>query len=146
MREIKFRAWDGKKMYNHGILKFNGLIIKQYVEYNQYCCEEQIKEKSAQHDIMQFTGLKDLDEIEIYEGDIIHWVVIGDIEGNPEDIGRERDMGNHEVIFKNGKFSIPKPEIPIGHINTSVKIIGNIYKNPELIDVDYTTDETEVKN
>ncbi|GAG84523.1 unnamed protein product, partial [marine sediment metagenome] len=40
---------------------------------------------------------------------------------------------NHEIIFKNGKFTIQKPDIPVGHINEKSEVIGNIYENPELL-------------
>jgi len=58
MREIKFRAWDN--MYQK-IVTFPSLaeLFKNYeTEYKRF-------------ELMQYTGLKDMDSTEIYEGDIV---------------------------------------------------------------------------
>jgi len=77
--------------------------------------------------LMQFTGLKDKNGTEIYEGDIVT--------RNNED--------NGEVIYTNDCFVISIPKMISGQkyleqrglfVNQPVlEIIGNIYENPELL-------------
>ena len=55
MREIKFRAWDGEKMRCD---IYSGDCLNTFFE-------------TATIPMMQFTGLKDINGIEIYEGDIV---------------------------------------------------------------------------
>ena len=54
-REIKFRAWDGKKMLPNRTV-FNGA---------DWDCE---RDAATGNPIMQYTGLKDRNGKEIYEG------------------------------------------------------------------------------
>ena len=79
--------------------------------------------------ILQFTGLRDKNGVEIYEGDI---VVL---------FGANKPI---EIIFKNGSFGycvpIHKDFCPIACNNyfnfkrLDIKVIGNIYENPELLE------------
>ena len=58
MRELKFRAWDGKKMcYDpDNCYLWNGILVPP-----------------ADDIIMQYTGLHDKNGVEIYDGDVVHY-------------------------------------------------------------------------
>lgn len=126
-REIKFRCWDNNKMYYHvqaGGFEYTvpSIYVKRNGAYEWFDC-------TPESIVMQFTGLKDKNGAEIYEGDILR--SIGD---------------GFEVIFQDGCFA-GKHKNSKGWIDLRIfndkrsykklitiwEVIGNIYQNPELI-------------
>ena len=118
MREIKFRVWDklNKEMFDVEIINFQERrVYKDTVSYRKF---EDIE-------LIQYTELKDKNNKEIYEGDILS-------DGNNEK--------PYKVIFENGSF---RAEFEgdfneysfdlIDVVAQGCEIIGNIYENPELI-------------
>ncbi len=107
-REIKFRAWDKEDQCMRYSLE---LDCKWNIILCLSCPER--------YQVMQYTGLKDKNGKEIYEGDILEW---GD-EGS-QVVWRENDaMFEIERIF-NG-FSTREV--------CEYTIIGDIYSTPELL-------------
>ncbi len=122
MRENKFRVWDRdeKKMIYHDE---QGWMIdienpKQICRWDGLC--------KSDVEIMQYTGFKDYNDKEIYEGDIIQCqgdeiptekLVIQNMPDSLEDLLCIRDeTSGHAMGF-----------------GVLWEIIGNIYENPELI-------------
>ncbi len=125
MREIKFRAWDGKDMLNidHWTLSMINWTLSMI---NQHIPEN--------HIIMQYTGLKDKDKSESYAGDLYQ------ININPE----EKVL--HQIVWLNRMacFALwPVPEdrgyLPpiygreFADIIENNTPIGTIHTHPELI-------------
>jgi len=128
-REIKFRAWDiaTQTMY--------------YSDENQtvWCGGKTCSVKGINGQIpgnyipMQYTGLKDKNGVEIYEGDIINdpewWWGPGEVFLNVGECGPCKGDSVMSYICR-GKE---------GHVSHNiwngewVEVIGNIYENPELI-------------
>lgn len=112
MRKLRFRAWDGKSMK----LAFD---LSQNPKYWW--------EENKDYPLMQYSGVKDSEGIDIYEGDIV--------KGYFEDLGEEIGL----VVFKQG-FQIEIEGIEnlddvsgwLEHAK-KIEIIGNIYENPDLI-------------
>lgn len=83
--------------------------------------------------IGQYTGLKDKNGKEIYEGDIIH------IPENWEEYGWASGE-NYEIDFKDGRFRLKPKYKPNAtgydlEFTNEIEVIGNIYDNPELLEV-----------
>ncbi len=125
MREIKFRAWNKtrQKMYQVTSLftknnskDFQGKFVEVGIDNNDY-----------QEDciLMQFTGLKDKNGKEIYEGDI----VVGNL-GYYEIRWDSIETGffGHRVDKKGTSHFLNKLSLLKEH-----EVIGNIYENPELL-------------
>jgi len=136
MREIKFRAWeiDDKKMclvFGQGTKEVIAIgvneAIKRYLEDDNWA-------------IMQFTGLKDRYEKEIYEGDVLKLTCSWKTSGESINIVeyKEEKYGGHRLNFKfvKGNKEIWDEDVcPItGWIEKycTIEIIGNKYENPEL--------------
>ncbi len=120
MREIKFRAWDTvtRKMYLDVGLFLNS---SNAFEENNYEGLFINPSRNSVFKLMQFTGLHDKNGKEIWEGDIIHMPA----------------YETQEVLFKQGMFCIEEDGswFPISQFYSTTEVIGNIYENPELLEV-----------
>ena len=121
MREIKFRSWNENE--NKMTTPFTWINDSNMIS-TQMC-------SSPTHELMQFTGIKDSDGVDIYEGDIVH---IDYIEYRPSPFNIESFNGVVKFIY--GSFVIEKNSA-IGDFlfqeTALVKVLGNIHQNPELI-------------
>ena len=111
-REIKFRSWDGKSWYNFNLL-------------------------SDENPIMQYTGLKDRNDVEIYEDDIVQ---------NATGQVARVQMGQYEHYFEDqvspaygvyftGDDGFFFSEHLKENGKVDVEVIGNVYENSELLKV-----------
>ena len=114
MREIKFRTFYKDEN-----------ILYRDVDISSECLP--IDDENVV--IMQYTGLKDKNGVEIYEGDIL-----AGCNGSINGFGKR--WGNYSIYFKDGKFNVPLWGT-LEHQDSThwVEVIGNIYENPELLHV-----------
>lgn len=111
MREFKFRVWDkGSKQMD---------LLPDWE-----CLDGQIWLALVHYEIMQYTGLKDKNGKDIYEGDVLN------------DPGGFPSPCNAVVVFEYGQFKAVRGNYiinPSEHWNW-LSVDGNIYENPELLE------------
>ncbi|MEK5425346.1 YopX family protein [Cytobacillus sp. FSL R7-0680] len=125
MREIKFRAWDKSRKE------------MEYIN-NMYWFEENGVDDINNNvflDFMQYTGLKDKNGKEIYEGDEVE---LNDFDSLRTGGHTEDNILQGEVSFSCGAWIVITERGHYDLYNALVndeefEIIGNIYENPELI-------------
>lgn len=114
MREIKFRAWEKN--------------LKEIIPvYNIDFEKKMINTDSAwrlfdETELMQSTGLKDKNDKEIFEGDIVSF----------------KDWKPKAVVFSEkyyAGFTLGRTDLFLSSFDAiHMKVIGNIYENPELLE------------
>ena len=139
MREIKFRAWDSKPLEGKAKMIYGIDSIKTFYE-GIYLIDEVLNPEKAgapEIKIMQFTGLKDKNGKEIYEGDIIQ----GDYENNKE---RGAVYWNTETASFDVDDSEWRSCENLECSEEYYEVIGNIYENPEFLKCKKTVTEEEL--
>ena len=137
-REIKFRVWDGDGFLNsdtYCLFPMDGygnlLEVRKLMEYGRM-------ETLADAVMVRYTGLKDKNGVEIYEGDILEWGMSHD-QTNPLPRMKFVEFYEPQLIYK---------AVDVGDLPASVdylyearpdstrwcKVVGNIYENPELLE------------
>lgn len=119
MREIKFRCWC---LDNNEWEKDLVLLSPNGGKYHATNSRGLMNIRPDRHIIMQYTGLKDKNGKEIYEGDIV-----------------ECDDVISVIEFKDGKFQMITSEFqgqsPVYQERLNrFEVIGNIHENPELME------------
>lgn len=130
MREIKFRVFDSKnkKIITTGVCFQIALGI-----------EGAIKVAISEDVLMQYTGLKDKNGKEIYEGDIIPYHFNEKVKGivkfgsytNPCDDRHASHVGFYLEFQDESKNNILRHDL--GYWIKTTFVEGNIYENPELL-------------
>jgi uncharacterized phage protein (TIGR01671 family) len=114
-REIKFRAWDNElDCMNQNIQRET--VLGEWLEERE------------RFTVMQFTGLKDKNGKEIYDGDIVsafHGTQLSAVTWN-------EDYGLYEVVLQVSGLSEPMEELLGNHLDV-IEVIGNIHEDGDLL-------------
>lgn len=135
-REIKFRVWDNKDKkffkptyaaYKHELLdlsiSLSGELLRRTLEQP---CEHESCFK-GRYSIQQFTGLKDKNGKEIYDGDILH------CQDRIVKVIWHEQAGQWDTIFIKYTSDLCSNGITNQEWKYRAIVIGNIYENPELL-------------
>lgn len=137
MKKIKFRAWD--KELNIMSYANDGLLVMFLGEDICVAYDSPAGDGVVNiYELMQYTGIKDKNEKEIYEGDIVKFL---DEEVTYSDCRYDYDefINTGRVIFNDKLmgWDITNRNMDleeIWHYSEYIEVIGNIYENPELLD------------
>ena len=132
MREFKFRAWDTKKKKMINLAKAN---ISMHPEDGSLFTDSIGRfDVTKNFELMQYTGLKDKNNKEVYEGDIV--LFYGDYTTalkcgwHTGIVTWNQDLLRYDLVAKDKVWSIGDET---DEFKYKSEVLGNIYENPELI-------------
>jgi uncharacterized phage protein (TIGR01671 family) len=144
MRKIKFRAWEksvrgldargmmwqSDETFKDYVVGFDGSVYEKFVDSFAGQSFENYRDVSDRFILMQYTGLKDKNGREIYEGDIVRYKLGGDwIVG---DVRYDADSARYVKRAEKAGSSWDYKDL--ASYASSTQVIGNIYEDPELLE------------
>ena len=128
MREIKFRAWDKAKQMWTNYKSYDGTLY--FMDKNTGIWFGRYNERYKDFDLMQYTGIKDINNVEIYEGDIVELskknsnfkdTAVVKFDENEASFVLETQENDYNVSYYN-------------YHKVYYRVLGNIYENKELLE------------
>ena len=116
MREIKFRAWD-----SISLMMWDNRVVLETAPLSKFV-------KLEHYTLMQYTGLKDKNDVDIYEGDVVTWI---DGDRQVVNFGIQGVDDFEGVGFNLWSHYGDKQDCT--RLQSEIEVIGNIHQNPELI-------------
>lgn len=146
MKENKFRIWNGMEMvYEIVVGKFGVFYVNpgskgDGLDEND---SASLTRATTKYDkstrVMRYTGIKDKNKKEIWEGDIVEVRIPEEYGGDLDEDGKEqylcrqevkasKESGGYYTIEDTGEYC---PSLGSDEVN--VEVLGNIYENPKLL-------------
>ena len=146
MREMKFRAWVGKMEYDIVVGTFGVFFVNKGPDGKGLDSKDSasltpFNTKLDGAVVMQYTGMKDKNGKEIYEGDVVRFIDYDEKPYSGEETYRQSGVGevkfghtaNHDASGYTDGWFIDSDEGYFGIHVREIQVIGNIYENPELV-------------
>lgn len=136
MREIRFRVWDAKEKRMLEVNHLFNLDNKQPIEVWTNYYEGGYRFNPDKSELMQYTGLKDVHGVEIYEGDIVNvtWSR-DDTEGENYAIAYDPNNDGYSA-FDFVDWYEDMNGLSCAYIDGQITVIGNKFENPELLEAE----------
>lgn len=145
MREIKFRAWD---KVNKAFMSSEEFAIHDGDVMGLRYGNEMDDVLTDQVELMQYTGLKDINGVEMFDGDVVEvniqeYVLGYYTETKYTSLIRYKDGSYYFDILKSETIQTDINDYPLKDIinledveSDDCEVIGNKFENPELLEVD----------
>lgn len=138
-RELKFRGWGKKqkKYVDVQVVRFglNGLPVQIEVKDSKEMSVAIYSASADEYVLEQYTGLKDKNGKEIYEGDFVKQLVYA-LDGNERTTTWVARWNNDSFCYDLYRISgaLYGTSMLAGCKSEDCEVIGNIHENPELLE------------
>ena len=147
MRDIKYRAWTGKQMFyqeDQYLASFIGRAVSLIIQGHDPNDPGAHRHESylpnggnISEYLMQYTGIKDRNGIEIYEGDILMYVPLPEHNdgtcGGDTYVVEWKDFGFTARWLQATDPAAAYPPNALDGADEDMEVIGNIYQHPDLL-------------